>query len=123
MSKHLNYSVGEKEKEMLFDTLPQLTALHSVAPASSLGDQGGVSATTLQQQHDEAIPIECFKTRMLARVISLKNANARGVAFENRRRIITAFSEPSNPHDTGRPEVQGRSPSSAQCRSVQIPHP
>jgi len=43
---------------------------------------------------------------MLARVISLKNANAKGIAFENRRRIIAAFSEPSNPHDPGRPEVQ-----------------
>ena len=107
MSKHLSYGVGEREKEILFDTLPQLTALHSVASASSLRDEGSVSATKLQQQHDEAIPIERFKTRMLARVISLKNANAKGIAFENRRRIIAAFSEPSNPHDPGRPEVQG----------------
>lgn len=107
MSKHLNYGVGEREKELLFDTLPQLSALHSVASPSSLGNQEDVSATKLQQQHEEAIPIERFKTRMLARVISLKNANAKGIAFENRRRIIGAFSEPSNPHDPGRPEVQG----------------
>jgi small subunit ribosomal protein S15 len=107
MPKHLNYGVGEKEKELLFDTLPQLSALHSVSSASSLGDQGNVSATEIQQQHGEAIPIERFKTRMLARVISLKNANAKGIAFENRRRIIHAFSESSNPHDPGRPEVQG----------------
>ncbi|KAF9650062.1 hypothetical protein BDM02DRAFT_3112659 [Thelephora ganbajun] len=112
MSKYLNYGVGEREKELLFDSLPQLSALHSVASASSLGDQGNVSATKLQQQHDEAIPIERFKARMLARVISLKNANAKGIAFENRRRIIGAFSEPSNPHDPGRPEVQGAFPSS-----------
>ena len=107
MSKHLSYGVGEREKEILFDTLPQLSALHSVASTSSFGGQGNVSATKLQQQHDEAIPIERFKTRMLARVISLKNANAKGIAFENRRRIIAAFSEPPNPHDPGRPEVQG----------------
>ena len=112
LSKHLNYGVGESEKEMLFDALPQLSAVHSVASASSLGNQGNISATKLQQQHDEAIPIERFKTRMLARVISLKNANAKGIAFENRRRIIAAFSEPSNPHDPGRPEVQGTFPSS-----------
>lgn len=111
MSKHLNYGVGEREKEMLFDTLPQLSALHSVASASSLGDRAGVSAPKLQQQHDEAIPIERFKTRMLARVISLKNANAKGIAFENRRLIVATFSEPSNPHDPGRPEVQGAFPS------------
>ena len=107
MSKHLNYGVGHREKELLFDTLPQLSALHSVASVSSLGNQENTSATNLHQKHDEAIPIERFKTRMLARVISLKNANAEGIAFENRRRIIAAFSEPSNPHDPGRPEVQG----------------
>jgi len=43
---------------------------------------------------------------MLARLISLRNANAKGIAFENRKRIIATFSEPSNPHDPGRPEVQ-----------------
>jgi len=106
MSKHLNYGIGEREKEMLFDTLPQLSALHSVASTSSLGNRGNISATKLQQQHDEAVPIERFKTRMLARVISLKNANAQGIAFENRRRIVAAFSEPSNLQDSGRPEVQ-----------------
>ena len=104
MPKHLNYGVGEREKELLFDTLPQLSAMHSVASASA---QGNTSAAKLQQRHDEAIPIERFKTRMLARVISLKNANAKGIAFENRKRIVAAFSEPSNPHDPGRPEVQG----------------
>ena len=111
MPKHLNYGVGEREKEMLFDSLPQLSAIHSVASVSSLGNQGNASATKLQQQHDEVIPIERFKTRMLARVISLKNANAKGIAFENRRRIVATFSEPSNPHDPGRPEVQGAFPS------------
>lgn len=123
VSKHLNYGIGEREKEMLFDTLPQLSALHSVASVSSLGNQRNVSATKLQQQHDEAIPIERFKTRMFARVISLKNANAKGIAFENRRRIVTAFSEPSNPHDPGRPEVQGAPPSSNPMRNIQIPNP
>ena len=109
MPKHLNYGVGDREKELLFDTLPQLSALHSVAPISTPGKQGEVSVTELQQQHEEAISIERFKSRMLARVVSLKNANAKGVAFENRRRIIAAFSEPSNSYDPGRPEVQGAS--------------
>lgn len=107
VSKHLNYGVGEREKELLFDTLPQLSALHSVVSVSSLGSQKKTSANKLQQQHDDAVPIERFKTRMLARLISLKNANAKGIAFENRRRIVAAFSEPSNPCDPGRPEVQG----------------
>ena len=107
MSKHLNYGIGERDKELLFDTLPQLSALHSVALASSPGSRENISPTKLKLRHDEAIPIERFKARMLARVVSLKNANAGGVAFENRRRIVAAFSEPLNPHDPGRPEVQG----------------
>jgi small subunit ribosomal protein S15 len=44
---------------------------------------------------------------MLARIIDLRNANAAGIAYENRRRIIAAFSEGDTPDDTGRPEVQG----------------
>ena len=47
------------------------------------------------------------KAAMFARMVDLRNANARGIAFENRRRIVAAFSEPENPTDTGRPEVQG----------------
>ena len=107
VSKHLNYGVGEREKELLFETLPQLSALHSLASEASLRSQKNTTVTDLQQRHDEAIPIERFKSRMLARLISLKNANAKGIAFENRRRIVAAFSEPSNPSDPGRPEVQG----------------
>lgn len=107
VSKHLNYGVGEREKELLFETLPQLSALHSVASISSLEGEGNASATQLQQRHDEAIPIERFKARMFARLISLKNANAKGVAFENRRRIVSAFSQPSNSYNPGLPEVQG----------------
>ncbi|KAG8968426.1 hypothetical protein FRC03_007368 [Tulasnella sp. 419] len=47
----------------------------------------------------------------ISRIIDLRNANARGVAFENRRRCIEAFADPKNVvnqkgPDTGRPEVQ-----------------
>jgi small subunit ribosomal protein S15 len=43
----------------------------------------------------------------MAVVVDLCNANAAGIAFENRRRVITAFSEPGKPNHTGRTEVQG----------------
>jgi small subunit ribosomal protein S15 len=43
----------------------------------------------------------------LGRVLDLKNANSRGLLFENKKRILSAFSEPENPHDPGRPEVKG----------------
>ena len=47
------------------------------------------------------------KKEQLARLIDLRNANARGIAFENRRRIIAAFSRSGNTSDSGYPEVQG----------------
>lgn len=46
----------------------------------------------------------------LMKIIDLRNANAGGIAFENRRRIVEAFSEPNRERkgpDTGRAEVQG----------------
>jgi small subunit ribosomal protein S15 len=46
-------------------------------------------------------------SQQLERIASLSNANARGIAFENRRRIVEAFSEPGKPGDSGRSEVQG----------------
>lgn len=55
------------------------------------------------------------KARQFARIIDLRNANARGVAFENRRRVIAEFSEPGKPDDSGRPEVQGRRTGCSSC--------
>ncbi|KAL5533799.1 hypothetical protein ACEPAG_259 [Sanghuangporus baumii] len=46
------------------------------------------------------------KARQLARIVDLRNANARGIAFENRRRIIAAFSPTGKAADSGYPEVQ-----------------
>ena len=47
------------------------------------------------------------KARQFARIVDLRNANARGIAFENRRRIIAAFSPTGKATDSGYPEVQG----------------
>ncbi|KAJ7449964.1 hypothetical protein FB451DRAFT_745527 [Mycena latifolia] len=49
---------------------------------------------------------ESIKAANFARVIDLRNADAGGIAYENRRRIIAAFSTPENPFDPGRTEVQ-----------------
>ncbi|KAI1790988.1 S15/NS1 RNA-binding domain-containing protein [Ganoderma leucocontextum] len=55
----------------------------------------------------DALPRLTVRDRVhLARLADLRNANARGIAYENRRRIVAAFSEAENPTDTGRPEVQ-----------------
>jgi len=97
MPRLLNYGVGEAEKELLFEHLPPLTT-----------EVGGIrrpKAWTMTL-HEEAEQMELKKANMLASVIDLRNANAGGIAYENRRRIVAAFSEPGKPGDTGRPEVQ-----------------
>lgn len=80
------WGVGEKEQSLLFQTLPMLTANHVGKPGAD------------KVEHDKA--------NKFARLIDLRNADAGGIAFENRRRIVAAFSTPANPFDTGRPEVQ-----------------
>ena len=83
---------------MLFEHLPPLTA-----------EIGGIRKPTAwtMSLHEEAEKAELMKANILAKVIDLRNANAGGIAYENRRRIVATFSEPGKPGDTGRPEVQG----------------
>ncbi|KAJ7174000.1 hypothetical protein C8R43DRAFT_1057969 [Mycena crocata] len=73
--------VGEEEKK-LFRDLPQLSE-------------------TLTNNKTEQL-----KAANFARVVDLRNSDAGGIAYENRRRLIEAFSTPENPFDPGRTEVQ-----------------
>jgi small subunit ribosomal protein S15 len=108
MPTHLNYGIGEREKEILFEVLPSLTAKQAAGESENLDE--------LSARYTKAEMLEEFKTKQLARIVSLRNANAKGIAYENRKRIIAEFSTPVNPEDTGRPEVQGMcSPS---CRAA-----
>lgn len=58
---------------------------------------------------ETAFHVESRSKSQMARLLDLKNADARGIAFENRRRIIEAFGEPGRVNDSGRTEVQGTS--------------
>ncbi|KAJ7632769.1 hypothetical protein FB45DRAFT_791991 [Roridomyces roridus] len=58
-----------------------------------------MSADALQKAEDQ-------KAARFAQAIDLRNSDAGGIAYENRRRIIEGFSTPANPFDTGRTEVQ-----------------
>ena len=49
---------------------------------------------------------ELQKSQNFAKLIDLRNTNAAGLAYENRKRIIVTFSDPSKPNDPGRTEVQ-----------------
>ncbi|PCH34409.1 mitochondrial ribosomal protein S15, partial [Wolfiporia cocos MD-104 SS10] len=94
------YGIGEREKELLFSTLPNLSV--EGAYLHEAGADGRMDLNKVQ----EADAVAKQSATALARMIDLRNANARGIAFENRRRIIAEFSEPEKPMDTGRPEVQ-----------------
>lgn len=102
---YFNYGVGSREKELLFYTLPPLASERSVM---SQKKAGVVQLSQIDMSKvEEADVREQRKATTFARLVDLRNANARGIAFENRRRIIAAFSSPENPEDPGRPEVQG----------------
>ncbi|KAK7695227.1 hypothetical protein QCA50_002417 [Cerrena zonata] len=93
----LNFGVGEAEKELLFETLPVLGTEMKTRKTP---------AFKLQEIAEGAEADELRKVNTLAIIADLRNANAGGIAYANRRRIIEEFSEPGKPNDTGRPEVQ-----------------
>ncbi|KAI9066531.1 S15/NS1 RNA-binding domain-containing protein [Trametes sanguinea] len=109
--KYFNYGIGEEEKEVLLDVLPTLTSQTEVKARQRVWERvksrtGAPTADMIVRLAEEASNVEKAKAMAFAKLVDLRNANARGIAYENRRRIIAAFSEPENPNDTGRPEVQ-----------------
>lgn len=101
--KLLAFGVGETEKKMLFENLPVLTAETALSGTTSKD----LSPTKIKEIHDEASAHENLKANAFAKILDLRNADAPAIAFENRRRIVEAFSPPGKPQDTGSPEVQG----------------
>lgn len=98
LPKEFAFGVDTKEQKLLFDELPSVSAQMN---ANSLpSDSKSEEVVRLEEN-------ERLKANLLAKALDLRNANAAGIAFENRRRIIKAFSTPENPYDTGRTEVQG----------------
>ncbi|KAJ7709738.1 hypothetical protein B0H17DRAFT_235393 [Mycena rosella] len=83
MPEYKAFGVAEAEEKKLFRDLHKL------------------SSDFFQNEEKEKV-----KAANFARVIDLRNADAGGIAYENRRRIIEAFSTPENPFDPGRTEVQ-----------------
>ncbi|KAI6012020.1 hypothetical protein EDC04DRAFT_2761967 [Pisolithus marmoratus] len=78
----LNQGISGHSRKMLFEVFPVLSV------------ERGYGA------HEVA------EANMFATLVNLRNANAKGIAYENRRRCIDLFSAPETPNDTGRPEVQ-----------------
>lgn len=93
----VNYGIGKKEKKLLFEVLPVLSEESNSLVNTEYNPVPG------DQQEKQ----ELYKTRLFSALIDLRNANAAGIAFENKKRIIAAFSRPGKPDDSGLPEVQG----------------
>jgi small subunit ribosomal protein S15 len=91
----VGFGVDAVEQKILLDYLPVVTA--DVA-------QRGESDP---QFYENGIKTQLHKANMFAKILDLRNANAKGISYVNRRRIIFAFSTPQTPFDTGRTEVQG----------------
>lgn len=90
-------------QHFLLDSLPDVSSQRSFAGKDVVNPQDA----SLNKQVYDAQWQEMHNAHMLTRLIDLRNASAAGVAFENRRRCVAAFSPPGKPNDTGRPEVQG----------------
>jgi hypothetical protein len=115
---NLGYGVKHEEKILLFEQLPMAT-LHMTSQVRK--------AAFSKEMRDKDDQAEIQKANLLAKVLDLRNANAAGIAYENRRRIVEAFSTTENPFDTGRTEVQGMYKILPfrlfeQCRNTRFPH-
>ncbi|KAH8834974.1 hypothetical protein DL96DRAFT_1665976 [Flagelloscypha sp. PMI_526] len=101
--KETLWGVDEAEKKMLFEELPWAS---SQLGLTLKGQASQAKMKRVSKKANVAVARELEKSRQLARLVDLRNADAGGLAFENRRRIIHAFSTPEKPFDTGRAEVQ-----------------
>lgn len=98
--------LSEHDHEFLFKHLPDVSAQATFLKTTDVDPlewSSGSNSTDLAK----AEYMEKHKASMLARIMDLRNSNADDVAFQNRKRVVLAFSAPSQPYDTGRPEVQG----------------
>lgn len=101
MPRVFSYGIREPEAALLFKDLPELSSeqpIRQEKPATS---------ERFNQIHAESAPVEALKSAQFSKVVDLRNANADGIHFENRQRIIRQFSAPDRPFNPGRQEVQG----------------
>lgn len=98
----MNFGIDKSTQQLLFHSLPAVSAQKDF-----IGKDMSINPQRWMEQINEAEAKEVVKSNILARVVDMRNASAKGIAFENRRRCVEEFSEPGKSGDTGRPEVQG----------------
>ncbi|KAE9407065.1 S15/NS1 RNA-binding domain-containing protein, partial [Gymnopus androsaceus JB14] len=95
----MGFGVTDTDAEKLFRHLPKLSAYAGIKETN--GD-----SELFEREVARTMSREKQKATTFAKVVDLRNADADGIAYENKRRIIVAFSTPENPFDPGRTEVQ-----------------
>ncbi|KAJ1302682.1 hypothetical protein OPQ81_002998 [Rhizoctonia solani] len=104
LPKNLNFGIKSLEKELVFQSLPDIAAQQTFYQATKAPYNPDLpSHVHALQQAESRATINAIH---LSRLTDLRNASAAGIAVENRRRCVAAFSPPDKPNDTGRPEVQ-----------------
>ena len=90
-------------QQFLFEALPDVSSQRALKNMDVVNPRDAV----VKRKILEGQWAEMHNAHVLTRLVDLRNASAGGIAFENRRRCVEAFSAPDKPNDTGRPEVQG----------------
>lgn len=132
----LNFGVDERERQLLFEDLPYVRRLGRAFKraaqvpedviAEGFWSSGKSTSTTETDGEYDAeydAEYEAGLQSWVGRVLDLKNSNAAGLAFANKRRIVAAFGT-NGLKDTGRIEVEGAlSPPAIVCipNSLQPP--
>lgn len=93
---YYNFALSNEDTKLLLESLPE--ADKTLATANNSPSLRDAALKNLEQA-------ESHKVEATRRVIDLSNANARGVRFENTRRIIRRFGQGEG---SGRCEVQGK---------------
>jgi small subunit ribosomal protein S15 len=122
--KLYNYGIGEGELELLKPLSFTRSAVNAIRyqelESRRMVDQqtggGGsnvywsVDDNTLEKSlkaEDEQVNEERNIRYWFGRLLDIKNASAQGLEFENKKRIVAAFSTQGKEHDPGLQEVQG----------------
>ncbi|QRV80351.1 ribosomal protein S15 [Ceratobasidium sp. AG-Ba] len=102
--QHLNFGIKSQEEELIFQTLPDVASQQAFFAAEKAQfDPASERHVQVSQSFEAKAKINAVH---LSRLADLRNASAAGIAAENRRRCVEAFSPPDKPNDTGRSEVQ-----------------
>lgn len=105
----LNFGLDGKDRELLFQDLPQVMVKDRILDSWNLGTlirgtatQADVSA--FEEEYSKVQSEESANKEGLARILDLRNASGKGIQVENIRRIIAHFG--GRKKHTGSPEVQ-----------------